>query len=71
MEYRITELWVMVGWRRGAEFCAHWYIGRHGIGAEVGTIVPNESVLLVDYYAPTNTVDVLVSGLHRCKHGRE
>jgi hypothetical protein len=62
----------MVGWPHERGFCVHWYISRRGIGAEVGTIVPGgDSVLLVDYDATTNTVDVLVAGSHRRKHGTE
>jgi hypothetical protein len=68
MEYRITESQIMVGWSHRTGFCAHWYISRRGIGAEVGTIVPGgESVLLLDYDTTTNKVSVLVAGSHR--HG--
>jgi len=71
-EYRVSDSWIMIGWPHKNRFCTHWYISRHGIGAEAGKIAPgSESVLTVDYYAPTNTADVFVAGSHRYKHGRE
>jgi hypothetical protein len=62
----------MIGWSHGNGFCAHWYIARRGIGAEVVASAPGrESVLLVDYDALMNMVDVIVAGPNRCGHGRE
>jgi hypothetical protein len=72
MEYRISDYRIMIGWPHSNGFCAHWYIARRGIGAELGESAPGgEAVLLVDYDALMNTVDIIVAGAHQCRHGRE
>jgi hypothetical protein len=66
MKYQILEREIAVGWTEpDGRLCPHWYIGRWGLAADLGT----QPVLVVDYDIFLKKAKVITIGSYKHRHG--